>query len=454
MTIHNQLERIKRKLKDAAKVDANHQLFGANSHQYRLHEPLGLEELREFEQKHGIVLPAEYAAFLTNIGNGGAGPYYGIHPLGEKQSIELGRMDKPSSIRPELTKEQWKADYPALHDDSNISDEQYEEEQAKAFQGLLNIGEQGCTYETMLMITGEHRGKVVYIDLDYQKPVVTFEANFLDWYERWLDEIIAGYETSWFGMRRGGDERELTELYQSTLDESVKLEALNGMFKLKNITAETIAFLVSQYESSSNEVSQLCLQILAKKNFAEAARLIHEELTSSSAENRLCAIQAIHWYMPKGDQQFNEELISMLPAAADAETFRFICYILHAAEVEMLPMLLPFFTYPDVEIRVHAVYQAGQSSKKGMYASELIQRLDDSEVRVKLIALQALTGIIDPALLPIYERLLERHQTDKDYIRSNVLRRLEEFQFKSKKQMDKLLPSSLVQVRALLGKHL
>jgi hypothetical protein len=47
------------------------------------------------------------------------------------------------------------------------------------------------------------------MNLDYEGPVgpyVVEDADFLAWYERWLDEAIAGYDVSWFGERLPLDE--------------------------------------------------------------------------------------------------------------------------------------------------------------------------------------------------------------------------------------------------------
>jgi len=55
-----------------------------------------------------------------------------------------------------------------------------------------------------------------------------YETNFLDWYERWLDEIIAGYDISWFGTKLPGEEKALIEAYQSTNSDEEKLEARYG----------------------------------------------------------------------------------------------------------------------------------------------------------------------------------------------------------------------------------
>ncbi|MMZ66898.1 hypothetical protein D1872_294320 [compost metagenome] len=69
---------------------------------------------------------------------------------------------------------------------------------------------------------------------------------------------------------------------------------------------------------------------------------------------------------------------------------------------------------------------------------------------MQLIAVQALSDVPDPALLESYERLLRQHRTDRDYVRSNVRRRLEEFGFATMEEMERKVPASLLQVRGML----
>lgn len=65
------------------KKDRHRRLFGAGFHQYDLNPPLPAGEVEAFETKHKITLPADYKYFITEVGNGGAGPFYGVFPLGE-----------------------------------------------------------------------------------------------------------------------------------------------------------------------------------------------------------------------------------------------------------------------------------------------------------------------------------------------------------------------------------
>ncbi|MFY7669525.1 SMI1/KNR4 family protein [Tenacibaculum sp. MEBiC06402] len=223
-----QIERIKIKLEIAKKVDKKLKVFGASSHKYKIGNTISEEKIKLFEKKYNIQLPASYTSFLTKIGNGGisyeksaVGPFYGIYPLG-KNINEL--VDYPNiylsekvKIHPNMSDEFWSDLIKKLEDDSDMTDDEYDKEMGNLFAGILPIGSQGCTYLHGLILNGKFRGRVVNLDLSRQKPKFTFENNFLDWYERWLDEVITGRllndTPSWFGYQHSENPRiELDEL--------------------------------------------------------------------------------------------------------------------------------------------------------------------------------------------------------------------------------------------------
>ena len=57
-------------------------VFGADFHGFRMSPTLSNDEVIAFEGKHSIQLPKDFREFITLIGNGGAGPFYGVFPLG------------------------------------------------------------------------------------------------------------------------------------------------------------------------------------------------------------------------------------------------------------------------------------------------------------------------------------------------------------------------------------
>ena len=58
-------------------------VFGAEGHRYELNAVLPEDTIAAFEREHRIRLPPDYRAFLAELGNGGAGPHYGVFKLGE-----------------------------------------------------------------------------------------------------------------------------------------------------------------------------------------------------------------------------------------------------------------------------------------------------------------------------------------------------------------------------------
>ena len=55
-----------------------------------------------------------------------------------------------------------------------------DEWEPRIYQGLMPIGELGCGSYAMLVVTGIHAGRVVYINLQTSKPVFTKHSGFLD----------------------------------------------------------------------------------------------------------------------------------------------------------------------------------------------------------------------------------------------------------------------------------
>ncbi len=70
--MHN-FGQLKQKLNQLAILDATFEVFGSESHQYKLNSCLLEADIKLLEIKHNITLPKEYRQFLLEVGNGGAG---------------------------------------------------------------------------------------------------------------------------------------------------------------------------------------------------------------------------------------------------------------------------------------------------------------------------------------------------------------------------------------------
>ena len=194
-----------------AERDRRCEIFGADHHRYRRRPRLEESEVTSFERAHRIALPADLRAFLVRVGNGGAGPFYGLHALGEdgrgpwKTGERVGTPSAPFPIG---------ADARAPLD------------------GALPLCDEGCGLADWLVVTGPEAGNVWHdarCDAEGCRPWGSGEAahedgcvgwddiediglpsfgridvpelprlRFLDWYEQWLDRALLpfaeGYE--------------------------------------------------------------------------------------------------------------------------------------------------------------------------------------------------------------------------------------------------------------------
>lgn len=434
----NQIERIKSKLLQAANVDKGLKAFGASSHHYIINKPTSIKEVMAFEKKYSIDLPDCYKSFVLQIGNGGkayansgAGPFYGIYPLG-KGVDELVYEDTEKYIKnecvlyPKMKNDEWEKAIEIIEDD-NVSDSDYEKELGRIFGGVLPIGSQGCTYLHGIVLNGEYKGKVVNIDQDLQKPHFTFEDNFLDWYERWLDEVISEDllidSPSWFGYSMGGSEEKLLEIFKHKSSNPTKADALTGLLKKRTLDFLTLDAIDQAYLNSSKKNSQLLLQILVKhkhKNWKEY-------LIKLGEDDLLTVFQYIFWYDKPNSVNWKEYITDHIDQITNPETFRFCLYILQECNFDYGHLIQDFIKNDDQEIRSTTIYSLGQLGNKKDYLETFIIGLNDSSTKVIHSSLQALSGIKNEKLLIHYKKIADRFPVEKDYILSNLKHRLAEF---------------------------
>jgi hypothetical protein len=434
-----QIQRIKTKLAAARKADRELKVFGASSHRYRIDEPASEREVHEFEERYSVRLPACYRAFVTRVGNGGqswqnsaAGPYYGIYPLGEGAGELVHRpelfLSMPAILRPGLTDEEW-ADETKRMDQEGLSDQDYEEERGRIFSGILPLGTQGCTYLHALVLNGPHAGKVANLSIDFDKPKFTFERNFLDWYERWLDEVISGELSrqvpSSFGFTMGGDDANLMRVFAGAEDLQTRFDAVEGLGRLDVASEATCRTLLGLCDDPDAGLRRLALRMLTKFDYPMA----HESLRAhfmGDDDDCLAACEGLHCHGEGRTHEWADLLKSRLPKVNSQETFRFICYLLVSSGVDYGDDLRPFCTHPDEDFRTIAFYSLGKLTTKRQRVDLFLIGLEDVSPKVVHATVQALEGVRDQRLVAAYVRVRERFKTDEHYVLTNLRRREQE----------------------------
>lgn len=194
----SQIERILGRLRE---LDPDLRRFGATGHRYQVGPRLTESEIDTFEERHHIVLPDDYRSFLRDVGNGGAGPYYGLYSLERAVRLE----EEGFLARPFPYTAQWNSTTtPILRGSSNahlldadgaITEEEYFEDYR--IQGTLTLAHEGCGYYQLLVVSGAERGHV-WADArasDGGILPMPYEAEdtritFREWYEDWLEKSI------------------------------------------------------------------------------------------------------------------------------------------------------------------------------------------------------------------------------------------------------------------------
>jgi hypothetical protein len=160
-----------------------------------------------------VRLPSDYRRFLTSIGNGGAGPYYGVFPLGEMDATFGGLQpwhEKDDFIgvlsEPFLLETEWN-DLTGMPPDELLdSDEAEYDRRVEEFEkrywnasitnGAMPICHEGCAIRIWLVVTGSQAGRLWRDGRTEHtgiKPLRLADGNiatFAAWYNEWLDQVL------------------------------------------------------------------------------------------------------------------------------------------------------------------------------------------------------------------------------------------------------------------------
>jgi hypothetical protein len=206
---------ILRLLYELDRKDPERQLFGARAHEYQLFAPLREPGIAEFEERHQLSLPEDYRFFITEVGNGGAGPYYGLFQFGEQddgydfckweQGFLVGDLSQPFPHEDDwnLPESFWRqrpdpGPEISLEEEDRLMeawDKELEEKywHPRIMNGAIPICHLGCALRHWLVIKGTQRG-IVWCDYRVDdKGLHPFRGpdrkpmTFSDWYMYWLN---------------------------------------------------------------------------------------------------------------------------------------------------------------------------------------------------------------------------------------------------------------------------
>jgi hypothetical protein len=182
--------------------------------------PLGEAGVVAFEQKWGVRLPEPYRTYVRDVADGGAGPGYGVFPLGMRdESVigdDIGESDLP------LLAEPFNATTAFSLELADV-DEEDDDAVEKAFAdycdprwtaGAMFLNHYGCALRALIVMNGPWAGRVIVDERADTGGIVPFDGAaarryhrddgieaigepipFDTWYESWLRTYRAKLET-------------------------------------------------------------------------------------------------------------------------------------------------------------------------------------------------------------------------------------------------------------------
>ena len=148
-------------------------IFGAETHRFELNPFVRKSVIANFEAKCGVALPEDYRRFITEVGNGGAGPYYGVFKFREMDDCySFQRWKEIDGFVGTLAKpfphtKQWN-DVPAYPEEDEIEDEDLYDAEVERIDkiyfnpenvnGAIPICHQGCALRNWLVVSGPEAG--------------------------------------------------------------------------------------------------------------------------------------------------------------------------------------------------------------------------------------------------------------------------------------------------------
>lgn len=185
-TVIRQRLELLRRADPSFRVDGSHPGSG---HGYQLGPVLSEAALAALESRHRVTLPTDLRTFLLEVGDGGAGPGYGLWPVQQTLRGRRIKLARPFAWSTAQAEE-------AMGRRASGADE-YFFLPAAPFVGVMGLCDLGCDQASCLVTGGEQRGTIWFeSELGWAPEFRITEAgpvqhSFASWYQEWLDRSMA-----------------------------------------------------------------------------------------------------------------------------------------------------------------------------------------------------------------------------------------------------------------------
>lgn len=199
----------------AKDLDIERKLYGSQQHRYEFAPVLPLSDVRDFEERHEIQLPAGYVEFLTQVGNGGAGPDFGIYSLDELEfrnfyahsnrcvsqahakaepdyfTFPFTTKGSPVMINSALDEKKWQKLCAGLDRIDRFEESAlYEKKRRELYNGIIQIVNTDAAFCPVLICGGDLQGQISDFSHDLEMPRFSGKS-FEEWLIGFFESVIA-----------------------------------------------------------------------------------------------------------------------------------------------------------------------------------------------------------------------------------------------------------------------
>lgn len=390
---------LKNLVRQAEKADPQYQVFGASSHRYQLYPVLSVQAVEAYEAKYNIQLPSEYKFFITHVGNGGAGPDYGIGPLDLTKPRTQEMMELPL-ITSQLTQSQW--------------EEALQQDTGDCLRGTYVFGSKGCTFANLIVANGPEENRVFYINFEWDEEDPPYDTgmNFLTWYEGFFQEIVNGNNVTIYGYHALGSEQQLMNEFYETTDKERQRKLLDSLFRFDELSPQACSFLRALSEEDfAGEKLSLMLHYLPQEGVFLLERLLKTDPHIAIRE----LSQVPQDQLPRFYDSLRELLYTIENGSEGYPSAReTILYAMGRCPQLSAEDLVEFLNQEGItdQEKWTVFIVLGDARDKKRYLDLFIHAMQTESSRIARAAAEAVETVCSPKLQSVLPELWERYQDE------------------------------------------
>lgn len=238
--------------------------------------------------------------------------------------------------------------------------------------------------------------------------------TFLEWYQGFFEEIIAGYSDYNYGYYMLGNEKELIEKYK-TADSETKSKIIWSFYKFKNIEQETLPFILN-----FDGVENISRMKLAFKFDLQKGMKIFEDLMEGDREKVEIALELWAQVPKVYRDKYYDKMLDVIYGDFSDELKRHALFFIQETERFSASDLIEFLKNKEnsESIRKSCIYVINLAVDKGKFVDifiEILHNMENEDLSMETVL--TLSNIKDKRIAEAYKELIPKYEeSDFDFM--------------------------------------